>query len=458
MRAALSRMSPLTKRFLAIVIGAFVLYSANFRELGLTDTLPATLLPASLLRHGDFTLDEFSELLERSAYDEDGVSLTRSIEWTSAIREVDGHLRSSYPVGAALLATPVYAIPVVFGWLDDFEDYRIAAKLSASLMVALSAGFLLLALARVCSIDTAALLAASYAIGTGAWTIASQALWQHGPAMLCLALALWLALRLGERESRGDAALLSAAVAMALLCRPQNAAAAAAIGVFALVRRPKSWVFLLAPAALLLTWQLAYNHHAYHDLRGGYPAILTSKAHAFRGYTTETVMNMPLGQGLAGLLISPGKGLLAYTPAMLLPLFALPVAAVRQPRSIAPYLLFWVVASLVIHAKNRLWWGGTCYGPRYLLELLIPLTFAVAMVWPGLPAALKTFFSVAVAFGIFAQVVGSLTWECGWHITPRWLDLSLDRLWDWRDPEVLRCTEVLVEDGPKAPQFGPFAH
>jgi type IV secretory pathway VirB3-like protein len=352
----------------------------------------------------------------------------------------------------------VYVVPVVFGWLDDFEDYRIAAKLSASSMVALSAGLLFLALTRVCSLDAAALLAASYAFGTSAWTVASQALWQHGPAMLCLALALWLALRLSERESKSDAALLSAALAMALLCRPQNAAAAAAIGVFALVRRPRSWVFLLAPAALLLTWQLWYNQRAYHDLRGGYPAIVTSQAHAFRGYTTETVMSMPLAQGLAGLLISPGKGLLVYTPAMLLPLLALPVLAVRRPRSLAPYLLFWVVATLLIHAKNRLWWGGTCYGPRYLLELLIALTFAVGMVWPGLPAGLKVVFGAAVAFGIFAQVVGSLTWECGWHITPRWLDLALDRLWDWRDPEILRCTQVLVGQGPKAPQFGPFAH
>jgi hypothetical protein len=453
----LTRLSPIAKRFLAIVIGAFVIYSANFRELGLTDTLPATLLPVSILRHGDFTLDEFDELLQKGSYD-GATSLTRAVEWTSAIRDVDGRLRSSYPVGAALLATPVYALPVAFGWLDDFDDYRVAAKVSASSMVALSAGFLFLALTRVCSLGAALLLAAAYAFGTSAWTVASQALWQHGPGMLCLALALWLALRLGERGSKADAALLSAALAMALLCRPQNAAGAAAIGVFALVSRPRCWPFLLAPAALLVSWQLWYNLRVYHDLRGGYPATITSQAHAFRGYTADTVMSMPLGRGLLGLLISPGKGLLVYTPAMLLPLIALPVLAVRRPRTLAPYLVFWVVASLLIHAKSRLWWGGTCFGPRYLLELLLPLTFAAGMVWPGLHVAAKVLFGVAVAFGVFAQIVGALTWECGWHVTPRWLDLALDRLWDWRDPEVLRCAQVLVKEGPKPPQFGPLTH
>jgi hypothetical protein len=457
MKLRLVRPSPLAKRFIALVIGAFVLYSANFRELGLTDTLPATLLPASLLRHGDLRLDEFRELLERDSYD-GTTPLMRAVEWTNAIREVDGHLRSSYPVGAVFMATPVYALPVAFGWLDDFRDYRVAAKVSASLMVALSAGFLFLALTFVCSLDAALLLAASYAFGTCAWTVASQALWQHGPAMLCLAAALWLALRLSERESKADALLLSLALGMALLCRPQNALGAAALGVFALVRRPRSWAFLLAPAALLLTWQLWFNSRVYHDLRGGYPAIVTSQVHAFRGYTTDSVMSMPLGKGLAGLLVSPGKGLLVYTPAMLLPMLDLPAVAAKKPRSIAPYLVVWVVGTLVIHAKNRLWWGGTCYGPRYLLELLIPLTFAVGMAWPGLPVVVKVLFGAGVAFGVYAQVVGALTWECGWHFAPDWIDLKLDRLWDWRDPEVLRCTQVLVEEGPKAPQFGPFSH
>jgi hypothetical protein len=456
LRLALPRLSPLTKRFLLIVVSALVLYNANFRELGLTDTLPATLLPESILRHGDLTLDEFSEVLRRGSYD-GMVSLTRAVEWSSTIYEVGGHQRSAYPAGAAFLATPVYVVPVAFGWLDDFRDYRIAAKLSASLMVALSAGFLFLALARTCSPGSALLLAASYAFGTGAWTIASQALWQHGPAMLCLAFGLWLALRLGERESKTDAALLSVALAMAMLCRPQNALGAAAIGVFALLRRPRSWPFLLGPAALLLTWQLWYNQRAYHDLRGGYPAILTSEAHAWRGYTTETVLQQPLWEGLSGLLISPGKGLLVYTPAMLLPLVVLPVLAFRQPRSLASYLLFWVVASLLMLAKSRLWWGGTGYGPRYLLELLLPMTFAVGMFWQRLHVAVKLLFGVAVVFGVFAQIVGALTWECGWHHSPLWLDRALDRLWDWRDPEVLRCSQVLVTQGPKAPEFGPFA-
>jgi hypothetical protein len=34
-----------------------------------------------------------------------------------------------------------------------------------------------------------------FAFGTAAWSTASRGLWQHGPSMLCLAVAAYLAMR-----------------------------------------------------------------------------------------------------------------------------------------------------------------------------------------------------------------------------------------------------------------------
>jgi len=456
-RLRLSALSPTLKRWLAIVIGAFVLYNANGRELGLSDTLPATLLPASLVLEGNLALDEFRDLLATTSVD--GMnSLTQQLEWTYAVREIDGELRSSYPVGAALLATPVYALPAAFGWLKSYDDYRLLAKISASLMVALSAGFLFLALTRVASLDVSVLLSAVYALGTSAWTIASQALWQHGPAMLCLAAALWLALRVGERGSTFEAALLSTALGLALICRLQDFVAVAAIGVYALVRRPRRWAALLLPGAALAAWLFFYNERIFHDLRGGYPALYQSPAHAWRGLEAGNVFTLPLHEGLAGVLLSPGKGLFVYAPVMALPLALLPVLALRERRSLAPYLLVWVFGTLFMLAKNQLWWGGTCYGPRYMSESMIALTFALGMAWPGLPSSVRVVLVVLAVFGVFVQVVGVLTWECGWHISPKWLDFAPERLWDWHDPEIARCSKALFSSGPRSPDIGPFGH
>ncbi|MBM4363853.1 MAG: hypothetical protein FJ104_14325, partial [Deltaproteobacteria bacterium] len=181
--------------FLLVTLTCLAAYTANFRELGLTDTLPATLLPASLLREGDLALDEFTPLLEERSPD-GAVTLGRQVEWTRALRQVRGHLRSSYPVGAAVLAAPFYAAPVALGRLETYADYRAVGKAAASALTALSAGVLYLALCRLASARAALLLALFYGLGTPAWVIASQAMWQHGPAMLCLAVAMLAALRL----------------------------------------------------------------------------------------------------------------------------------------------------------------------------------------------------------------------------------------------------------------------
>ncbi len=444
--------------FVAISAFCFVVFNANFRELGLADTIPATLLPASLLRHGDFELDDFDSLLDERSVD--GTStLRRQIAWTTAIRRIHGKLRSSYPVGAALLAVPVYAVPVAFGWLHTFRDYRIAGKVAASLLVALSAGFVFLVLTRFTGRAPALFLTATYAFGTTAWTVASQALWQHGPALFCLSLALWSALRLDEHEKTLDACLVSAASAMTIVCRPQDAIAAVAVGSYALVRHRRSWLPLLGPGLALLSWQLAYNVHVFGDLAGGYPALYRSPAHGWRHLDASTVLTLPLSKGLPDILVSPSRGLFVYSPVLVVALVALVLAAAKGRFPLAWYLLFWVVGSLLLFGKNRLWWGGTSFGPRYLTELSIPLVVGLGMLWSSVAARpwLRNVVIAAASAGILIEAIGAFTWECGWSTSPVWLDMKPERAWDFRDPEILRCTELLLKTGPKRPEFGPFA-
>src|SRR5436309_10617152 len=79
---------------------ALIAYTANGRTIGSGDTLPARYLPLSILRHGDFYLDDYPPTYEagRKAY------------WQ---RRVAGHHVSFYPVGAAIAAVPFYAPTVV---------------------------------------------------------------------------------------------------------------------------------------------------------------------------------------------------------------------------------------------------------------------------------------------------------------------------------------------------------
>jgi hypothetical protein len=122
----------------------------------------------------------------------------------------------------------------------------------------------------------------------------------------------------------------------------------------------------LALLAALGAW-LLWNRARYGDLlRFGYEG---------EGFGT------PLGVGLAGLLVSVGRGILLYSPPTVLALFVLPyLAGRRRLDALAPVLAFFAVAFavyLVLYAAWDSFEGGWCWGPRFLLPFVPVLHLAI---------------------------------------------------------------------------------
>lgn len=87
------------------------------------------------------------------------------------------------------------------------------------------------------------------------------------------------------------------------------------------------------------------------------------------GHSMDPAMAFSPGfAGLAGLLFSPGKGLLWYAPAAFIAL-----AKSKDWRMAAPFAL-----SLLLHSQIRDWTGGTGWGPRFLFTALPPLLAPLA--------------------------------------------------------------------------------
>jgi len=107
---------------------------------------------------------------------------------------------------------------------------------------------------------------------------------------------------------------------------------------------------------------------AYNVARFGKPLQLEPHGDASFGY--------PPWLGLPDLLISPGKGLLWYTPAVLLLVLAARPFWRRRPR---PALLFALLCGgyLLFYANVNYWHGDPAWGPRYLYAtlpyLILPL-------------------------------------------------------------------------------------
>ncbi|HET7771998.1 MAG TPA: hypothetical protein VFN74_24715, partial [Chloroflexota bacterium] len=87
-------------------------------------------------------------------------------------------------------------------------------------------------------------------------------------------------------------------------------------------------------------------------------------------------LDFPLWNGLYGLLVSPGKGLLWYMPVVLLALAGL-VPFVRAQRWRALLFLGLPLAYLLTYGSKGVWHGGG-WGPRYLVPV-IPLLVVVSL-------------------------------------------------------------------------------
>ena len=93
-----------------------------------------------------------------------------------------------------------------------------------------------------------------------------------------------------------------------------------------------------------------------------------------------------------------------------------------------------------------MWWGGHSFGPRFAADIAVPL----AILGAGAPAVLGRLPSFAragaavaaglvVAWSIGVQGVGAFYYPAGdWNGGPRDVDHAHDRLWDWRDPQIVR--------------------
>ncbi|HVT16702.1 MAG TPA: hypothetical protein VHQ90_11065 [Thermoanaerobaculia bacterium] len=413
------------------------------------DVMHTRLIPFALLGWGTLTLDPFrSELTAQGPLD-------------YFVQDRGGSLVSLFPVGAAVVALPVY-IPCYL-WLrargHDSSLYlykagAVAEKLAASAIAALSVGILFLILCRRVSAWTAAAIALAFGLGTSMWTIGSQNLWQHGPGVLCLLLGM-----LALDRPRGDGAHVAAGLflGMAVAVRPQNGLFLAAAAVYLWVRGESRGhslraVLGLALGGLLpLAAMIAYNLRYYHLLLGSYGLY-------GQGLFTRYILPTRLLQGFSGLLLSPNRGLLMFSPVVVLGLWGM-ARAFRRWRS-EPLVAAFSGAALayaLLHASWTNWWGGWCFGPRYLTETLPALALASSLVVPGLSARGRAAALLLLVWSVLVQLAGAFCYPASsWDA--RMMPRTEAQLWDFRHLEVVEDFETWLaqRDRRLAPRAVPL--
>ncbi len=427
------RLRPYILLFAALI----VTYHANLRPVDSSDTLPGSLIPLAVVLDHSVTLDRFVPWLKQH------VPYTRAVIVTR-----NGHFYSQYPIGGPVFASPLYLPLTLFG-LRDWDPgslvmfARVAEKFAATLITALSAPFLLLLLKRITSAAWAWCFTLVYALGTATWSISSQALWQHGPAELALVgTLLCLAYWCEHRESTSALWICGACAAGAFIFRPTNVVLLPAIlaGLLwakaSLKEHLRFWTLPLLGGLLIAS----YNLYVFHQVSGGY---------GLGG------LRAPLWAGLAVILVSPGRGLLIFTPVAIFAVCAfLPGAraARRKYDVLVVTCSVFVILDLIVIAKWRIWWGGYCWGPRLLTELVPPLVVLMAI---GVSAIDRSWprraFAVLALYSVLIQAVGVFFYPKGrWDGGPPNINSAPARVWNWRDNPIVRT----IRGGP---EWEPYA-
>ncbi len=323
----------------------------------------------------------------------------------------DGHSYSKNAAGQAVLALPLVAVGEGLAAAAPLAPAKkpLAARAVASFFNAIVTAALLAQFyraARALELGGGAALAATAMLGfcTPLWPYAKSFMAEPLQALgLLLALTGAARARAGEPRAARTAALgaflaVSAKLSMlplALAClvplapwRGRGSLRAAALG-------------LVGVAAALAGHALYSLARFGNPFETGYGAQATAAA-----YTT------PLLVGLYGLLVSSGKGVLWFAPALWLAGHGARRALARGgERGVTPRAvllgaaLAWALA-LLLYARFQHWAGDGSFGPRYLVPLL-PLAFlAVAYALEGASRARRRAAWALAVLGALVQIGG----------------------------------------------------
>jgi hypothetical protein len=423
----------------ALALGCFVVFNANGREIGSYDSQPAKLLAVEIATRHSFSLGHVvgrTPLLgERPAF----------------VRDLRGNYRSAYPLPSSLAAA-------AFAWVLSAArvvDLRaplsaaFAAKITASALTALAVALAFAAAARRTSNAGAIAVALAFGLGTNVWASVSQTLWQQETAFCALVSAI--VVLAPDRGSAGRALATGALLGLAGWARPQLAPTVAVLALSMPVRwgarSIAGWLPIAALAALAIGINIRWFGRPF-----GAVAVLES-LHPAVHHVSGSLASAPW-VAAAGLLISPSRGLLVFSPVVLFAAAGLPALAREGRRSDLAWCVAAALMQFCLYSLYAVWWGGHTFGPRYALDVLPPLIPLAAAGMPALSARplLRAAAIVTLVWSVGVAALGAFVYPADeWNSGPVDVDSNHERLWDWRDSQILRSARA-----PWSPQNFAF--
>jgi hypothetical protein len=332
----------------------------------------------------------------------------------ATLRGSDGHFYTKNTAGQAILALPLVAAGEAVTATAHLSPARrmlavrfVASFFNAAVTALLLAGFYFAA--RALGAGAGGALAATALLGftTPLW-ISAKSFAAEPLEALGLLMALTGSARASAEEVAAPGASALAAVGVLLAVSAKLSMLPLALVCMApLIGLPlRAWRLPLLALALALA-----GHGIYDVARFGTPFETGYGVQATpAAYTTPTLV------GLYGLLLSSGKGVAWFAPA----LWLAPAGwramtrseSLRRWQTMSPAaraawtaLLAWITG-LAMYCRFQHWAGDGSFGPRYLVPLLALGLLPVAFALTRPSRARRTLALVVSALGLFVQIGG----------------------------------------------------
>lgn len=341
LRSALADMASDRRAWLVVFLSCLPVYllTAHYSFVS-PDTGDAVLPAWQLVHHGNIWLEH----------------VRPHVVWT--VPAAGHHLASNRMPGVELVNVPMVAL---LYWLGPSW---VPGALTAAVLTAATAGFLLLTFRRLTSLRFALIATAVLAFGTSLWSVASTEIFPHTVNAFGISVAMYAL-------SRHRHLLAGLALGATVVARPHMAVVALVLGLgLALVNRSVRPIFLMGvPATLGVAFVIGWNTlvFGHPSINGGYASYVTTN---LTNTSAHAAGNMMLSNVL-GFLFSPERGLFIFLPLAAVLLLGLPLAWRESPSWIRLLSLAGMAYSLVQLKINRFDGGSSFYGYRLATELVI---------------------------------------------------------------------------------------
>ncbi len=422
---------------LCLFIFVLIIYNLNFRSIGAGDTVPASLMPFMILDNHSLFFNQFVDYYQTIG------------TVTYFFTNINGNYLSTYPIVTPVLITPLYIVPYLFLKLihcpiDIFNPtfrlvFMIMEKLSASIITSLSAIFVYLSIKEITNKKIGIVCLIVYAFATDTWAISSQGLWQHGMSELLLSMLIYLVIKNEAKNDSKNFIYMGILSGLSIFNRPSDSIMLIPIFAYVLLNKYKAILRFTLPMILTCMPFIAYNYYYFKNITGGYGSA-----------ASLLVFNYHFAVNYLGLLISPSRGILIYSPVILLSIFGF--FYIKNIDSINMRIFLYIsglaiVAQIFIYSIFQVWWAGWSYGPRYLICILPFLIIYIALLLPKkitlgvISKREQLILGVLILLlipSIFSQIIGTFYYPNGyWDANPN-IDLHPEQLWNWSDTQMMR--------------------